>query len=438
MNRLLKTAEFDRLRIPVEEGTHPFHPEATYDKEISDKTTAGFSDEWGNMYYMRRRDLPKNHPNKYESGTRGPLCICGCGIYDHDDQGKCQLCGTNCPGFTKTKISSKTADLDDDYDDYSIEMEEEEEPEEVPSQKTEYVWIYDHDRREFYIAEGGYSGHFRAFVRGGKISEVNFEHDAITRGYAVANPENRTLQYGFSEACERDNRYMPEKALVELKKLFPGWTISEGQHDWYWLSAVASSRKVSSVQCPECGSKNVFYIRSDGENVNFDSVHKADTAKCFGCSNEWPLDEPSNLQKAYRHRSFPAGDDGPMQYRRVSKLLNPKEAYGMQPNPPWQPDPSQKGMECENCGEAQLDEKGRCPLCDYCQRCKGPLERQNKFDEGDCPECDFCPSCEHKLDPRTRECSNNWCEREGYTPEDEDISRYSDPLEEFGMWRHGQ
>jgi hypothetical protein len=50
----------------LECGTHPKHPEATYDKELSDKNVAGFSDEHGEQYHIKRKDLPTDHPNRVQ------------------------------------------------------------------------------------------------------------------------------------------------------------------------------------------------------------------------------------------------------------------------------------------------------------------------------------------------------------------------------------
>jgi hypothetical protein len=48
-------------------NTHPTHPEATYDPELSDKTVAGFSDIDGNQYHIHRKNLPADHPSSLES-----------------------------------------------------------------------------------------------------------------------------------------------------------------------------------------------------------------------------------------------------------------------------------------------------------------------------------------------------------------------------------
>jgi hypothetical protein len=45
-------------------GKHPKHPEASYDTEISDDITAGFTDINGEQYYIKRTDLPENHPQR--------------------------------------------------------------------------------------------------------------------------------------------------------------------------------------------------------------------------------------------------------------------------------------------------------------------------------------------------------------------------------------
>lgn len=45
-------------------GSHPKHPDAVYDPELSDNTTAGFTTDDGEQYYVRRALLPDNHPNK--------------------------------------------------------------------------------------------------------------------------------------------------------------------------------------------------------------------------------------------------------------------------------------------------------------------------------------------------------------------------------------
>lgn len=48
----------------AKKGKHPKHPSATYDPELSDKTTAGFTTGDGEQYYCRRSLLPDDHPNK--------------------------------------------------------------------------------------------------------------------------------------------------------------------------------------------------------------------------------------------------------------------------------------------------------------------------------------------------------------------------------------
>ena len=53
----------------LKDSTHPQHPQATYDPELSDKTTAGFSDEHGEQYHILRKDLPKDHPARTQGLT---------------------------------------------------------------------------------------------------------------------------------------------------------------------------------------------------------------------------------------------------------------------------------------------------------------------------------------------------------------------------------
>jgi hypothetical protein len=45
-------------------GSHPKFPDATYDDELSDKNVACFTDSDGEQRYVKRKDLPDDHPNK--------------------------------------------------------------------------------------------------------------------------------------------------------------------------------------------------------------------------------------------------------------------------------------------------------------------------------------------------------------------------------------
>lgn len=45
-------------------GAHPKYPECTYDSKLSDKNVACFTDSDGEQRYVRRKDLPSDHPNK--------------------------------------------------------------------------------------------------------------------------------------------------------------------------------------------------------------------------------------------------------------------------------------------------------------------------------------------------------------------------------------
>lgn len=57
-----KVRTIDEARQKI--GSHPKFPEATYDEELSDKTVACFTDSDGEQRYVKRKDLPDNHPNK--------------------------------------------------------------------------------------------------------------------------------------------------------------------------------------------------------------------------------------------------------------------------------------------------------------------------------------------------------------------------------------
>jgi len=51
-------------------NVHPRHPDAEYDPSISDKNTAGFSDENGEQYYVKREQLPSGHPARTKDSVK--------------------------------------------------------------------------------------------------------------------------------------------------------------------------------------------------------------------------------------------------------------------------------------------------------------------------------------------------------------------------------
>lgn len=73
---VLKRPKIGKIKVHAEEreaalaearqkiGSHPKFPEATYDEELSDKTTACFTDDDGEQRYVKRAQLPDDHPNK--------------------------------------------------------------------------------------------------------------------------------------------------------------------------------------------------------------------------------------------------------------------------------------------------------------------------------------------------------------------------------------
>lgn len=75
---VLKRPKIGKVKVHAEEreaalaearqkcGSHPKFPECTYDEELSDKNTACFTDDDGEQRYVKRKDLPADHPNKAE------------------------------------------------------------------------------------------------------------------------------------------------------------------------------------------------------------------------------------------------------------------------------------------------------------------------------------------------------------------------------------
>lgn len=73
---VLKKPRIGKIKVQAEEreaalaearqkiGSHPKFPECTYDEELSDKMTACFTDDDGEQRYMKRSQLPDDHPNK--------------------------------------------------------------------------------------------------------------------------------------------------------------------------------------------------------------------------------------------------------------------------------------------------------------------------------------------------------------------------------------
>jgi hypothetical protein len=408
-------------------GSHPKHPEAEYDPMISDENVAGFTDASGEQYHVPRKKLPEGHPHRTMNedapwrNEDNPSCICGHGFYDHDERGDCDICGEKCGGFMPSHDAAPVKFASD------IQVRKNGKSHKIADP------VVHADPVE-------------------KKDETGVNHPSLQWNWNEnVNPEQ------FRRMKKKVSKMDPEelkrrKKFLERELADPMLDMSErraitGELDMVKIKMNASTKKAESGPVDHIiidGKPGEWHVHF--QNADFPAEDKVVTnpgtaEEVAGMYQDMYPDSIVHVKKKEVPRSSQDDDYNQMRWTQLSMASAKKEANVK--HPLLKQAAINSEGECANCGEKKFDEQGRCTNCDVCENCKGDTA------EGECPNCDYCPDCEHKLEwepsgtpdhKRVRKCMNPECRRYDLTLDDDpdEVEIVDDPMEAYGLWRHGQ
>jgi hypothetical protein len=410
-------------------GSHPKHPEAEYDPMISDENVAGFTDVSGEQYHVPRKKLPEGHPHRTMNedapwrNEDNPSCICGHGFYDHDERGDCDLCREKCGGF-------------------------------MPSHDAAPVKFASDIR----VRKNGKSHKIAEPIPGKEETEnkegVGVNHPRKWDWNETVNPEQ------FRRMKKKVSKMDPEelkrrKKFLERELADPLLDMSERRAITGELDMVKIKMNAGSTKKAESGP--VDHIIIDGkpgewhvhfQNADFPAEDKVvanpgTAEEVAGMYQDMYPDSIVHVRRGVDPEEHPRPGREIDDYLHGRTVRNAAKKEANVKHPLLKQAAINSEGECANCGEKQFDEQGRCTNCDVCESCKGDTA------EGECPNCDYCPDCEHKLEwepsgtpdhKRVRKCMNPECRRYDLTLDDDpdEVEIVDDPMEAYGLWRHGQ